>query len=99
MRWCLRSGGCDNGSARPDRGRAPWGTAGGGSADSARAADPYEILGIAHGASADEITRAYREQMKQYHPDRVAGLGEELQRVAHRKAVEIQRAYEALRKT
>ncbi len=36
--------------------------------------------------------------MKKYHPDRVADLGEELRKVAHEKSVEIQRAYEALKK-
>ena len=59
--------------------------------------DPYAILDVAPGASPDEITRAYREQLKRYHPDRVAGLGEELQRVAHERTIAIQRAYETLR--
>lgn len=58
---------------------------------------PYQVLGVERGASQEEVTRAYREKMKQYHPDRVAGLGGELQRVAHEKSVEIQRAYDALR--
>jgi uncharacterized membrane protein YkvA (DUF1232 family) len=59
--------------------------------------DPYEILGVKSGASAEEITQAYRRQMKRYHPDRVAELGEELQQVAHEKTLEIQRAYDELR--
>lgn len=58
--------------------------------------DPYAVLGVQRGASAEEIGRAYRAQMKLYHPDRVADLGQELQQVAHRKAIEIQRAYEEL---
>jgi hypothetical protein len=58
--------------------------------------DPYAVLGIARGASADEISRAYRQQMKLYHPDRVADLGAELQEVAHRRSVDIQRAYEEI---
>jgi hypothetical protein len=65
---------------------------------SATPQDPYSVLGVAPGASPAEIARAYREQMKLYHPDRVAGLGEELQGLAHRKAVEIQRAYQTLGK-
>ena len=40
--------------------------------------------------------RAYREQLKLYHPDRVADLGPELQQVAHQKTVELQRAYAEL---
>ena len=51
---------------------------------------------VRRGATRDEITRAYREQMKRYHPDRVGGLGDELQQVAHRKTLEIQRAYSEL---
>ena len=58
--------------------------------------DPYSVLGVARGASRDEIARAYREQLKRYHPDRVADLGPELQEVAHRKTVELQRAYAEL---
>ncbi len=60
--------------------------------------DPYQILGIDSSASREEIQTAYRARMHEYHPDKVAHLGEELQKVAHRKAVEIQRAYEQLRK-
>ena len=55
--------------------------------------DPHAVLGVARGASAEEITTAYRQQMLRYHPDRVAHLGEELRQLAHRKALEIQRAY------
>jgi preprotein translocase subunit Sec63 len=58
--------------------------------------DPYAVLGIASGASHDQIVRAYREQLKLYHPDRVADLGPELQQVAHQKTVELQRAYTEL---
>ncbi len=79
--------------------------AGNGSQRAARGAshegasfDPYRVLGVERGASADEITHAYREQIKLYHPDRVAELGEELRQVAHEKTLEIQRAYETLRR-
>ena len=58
--------------------------------------DPYAVLGIARGASHDQIVRAYRERLKLYHPDRVADLGPELQQVAHQKTVELQRAYAEL---
>jgi DnaJ-domain-containing protein 1 len=59
--------------------------------------DPWELLGVAPGATPDAITHAYREQLKRYHPDRVAGLGNELQRLAHERTIAIQRAYETLR--
>jgi uncharacterized membrane protein YkvA (DUF1232 family) len=90
------------GQPAPHRSRGARGPAAGTRVDDADAAraddDPYSILGVEHDASPEEITRAYREQMKRYHPDRVGGLGEELQRLAHEKTLEIQRAYEALGK-
>lgn len=58
--------------------------------------DPYAVLGLEPGATADEVSRAYRTQMKRYHPDRVADLGPEMQAVAHRMALDIQRAYDEL---
>jgi len=79
--------------------RAPHGigSAPAGSDDEGGERDPHEVLGVARGASKEEVARAYREQMKLYHPDRVDGLGDELQRVAHRRTLEIQAAYERLR--
>ena len=62
------------------------------------ASDPYEVLGIPASASAEAIQSAYKARMKEYHPDKVAHLGEELQELAHRKALEIQQAYQQLRK-
>ena len=60
--------------------------------------DPYQILSINPSASEKEIQSAYKARMHEYHPDKVAHLGEELQKVAHRKSIEIQRAYDQLRK-
>ena len=60
--------------------------------------DPYAELGISPGASRDAITRAYHEQLKRYHPDRVADLGVELQELAHHKTIALRRAYDELRR-
>jgi len=60
--------------------------------------DPYEILGVAPGASREQIQAAYRAAAQQYHPDKVAHLGVELQNLAREKFVEIQEAYEFLMK-
>jgi len=59
--------------------------------------DPYRVLGIPASASADAIRAAYRARMSEYHPDKVAHLGEDLQKLAHRKAQEIEEAYRQLR--
>ena len=61
--------------------------------------DAYMILGVRRGDNFDEIRRAYRERMKEYHPDRVAGLGSELRELAERKAKEINMAFEELKRT
>lgn len=42
----------------------------------------YGILGVSPNATHDEINGAYRDRIKQYHPDRVSGLGEKLQLLA-----------------
>ena len=58
--------------------------------------DPYEVLGIPPSATRESIRAAYKARMKEYHPDKVDHLGEELQELAHRKALEIQKAYQQL---
>ena len=58
--------------------------------------DPYEILGIARSASKEEIYKAYKDKVKQYHPDKVSHLGEELQKMANEKFLEIKTAYDLL---
>jgi hypothetical protein len=58
--------------------------------------DPYGVLGIAPGASKDEIKSAYRGLVAKYHPDKVAHLGHEFQGIAREKALAINRAFEIL---
>jgi DnaJ like chaperone protein len=57
----------------------------------------YEILGLAPGASAEEIKNAYRKLSKEYHPDLVAHLGDEFRKVAEEKMKEINMAYQHLK--
>lgn len=54
----------------------------------------YEILNVGPDATAAEIKYSYRTLMSQYHPDKVATLGDELKTVAERKSKEINVAYE-----
>jgi hypothetical protein len=57
----------------------------------------FTVLGLDPNASTTQITEAYKKLAQMYHPDKVAGLGPELQDVAERKMKEINAAYEALR--
>ncbi|MCX5864001.1 MAG: DnaJ domain-containing protein [Deltaproteobacteria bacterium] len=57
------------------------------------------MLGLEPGASAEQIKSAYRKLSMQYHPDKVAYLGEEFRRVAEEKMKELNEAYQHLKKT
>lgn len=59
-------------------------------------ADPYAVLGVSPSAKKDEVQSAYRRLAKQYHPDKVAHLGAELQELAEKRFKEIQHAYEKI---
>ena len=53
---------------------------------------PHEILGVKEDATQEEIYAAYRTAVKQYHPDRVAHLGKDLQDLANERFIEIKDA-------
>jgi hypothetical protein len=69
-----------------------------GGAEASDRFDAYEILEVTRSSSADAIQSAYRARMMEYHPDKVAHLGVELQKLAHEKSQAIERAYRLLRK-
>jgi len=58
--------------------------------------DPYEVLGLARGASLDEVKNAYRQLANKYHPDKVNHLGDEFKQLAEKRFKEIQEAYQEL---
>lgn len=59
--------------------------------------DPYRVLGIDSSATDDEVKKAYRRMAMKYHPDRVAGMSEELQRNAVEQMKEINEAYDVIK--
>jgi DnaJ-like protein len=59
--------------------------------DQGVSADPFAVLGIERGASAEEVSAAYRRLAKRWHPDRGGG-----ERAVGRMA-EINAAYDLLR--
>lgn len=58
--------------------------------------DAHAILGVGRNASTEEIKQAYRHLANQYHPDKVAHLGEEFRVLAETRFKEIQEAYQKL---
>ena len=75
-----------NGRQRPAGASAPVGL------------DDYAMLGIDKTASASEVKAAYRQMATQYHPDKVSHLGKELIDFAGKKFIEINKAYENIKK-
>ena len=62
----------------------------------ARPRTPYETLGVPATATREEIKSAYRRLVNQYHPDKVAHLGDEFRELAEQRFKEIQEAYNRL---
>ncbi len=71
---------------------------GGGVPPSRTSDDPYEILGTSQTASPEEIKAAYREKIKEYHPDKFQGQPEWVKTQAEEMTQKINRAYEALKR-
>lgn len=54
----------------------------------------FHILAVAETAEKDEIAVAYRQKIRQYHPDKVANMGPELRELAEVKTKQINAAYD-----
>lgn len=63
--------------------------------------EAYKALGVAKDSTDQEIKRAYRKLMSQYHPDKLMGQGvpEDMIAVATEQAKEIQLAYDLVKKS
>ena len=58
----------------------------------------FNVLGLKPGADLLKIKSAYRELVKEYHPDKLAGMSQGIQDLAKEKFQMIQNAYEYLNK-
>ena len=73
----------------------------GGQANAAAALDDaYKALGVTKDSTDQEIKRAYRKLMSQYHPDKLIGQGvpEDMIAMATEQAKEIQLAHDLIKK-
>ncbi len=65
-----------------------------------KSADPYQLLGVSRNSTHDEIKSAYRNLVRENHPDRLIaqGVPEEFIEVANAKLAGINAAYEKVQK-
>jgi len=74
----------------------------GGQAGSATALDDaYKALGVSKESTDQEVKKAYRKLISQYHPDKLIGQGlpEDMIAVATEQAKEVQIAYDLIMKS
>ena len=62
------------------------------------ATSDYKILEIETSATDEEVKKAYRKMAVKFHPDKVAALGEEIQKAAKEKFQKVLQAYENIKK-
>ncbi len=60
--------------------------------------EAYRTLGLEPAASDEEVERAFRRKISDYHPDKVSGAAEEIRSLAQERASEINTAYETIQK-
>ena len=60
--------------------------------------DPWEVLGVAPGTDVDEVRNAWRQHVRDSHPDRMIarGVPEEAVRMAEKRLIAINRAWETI---
>lgn len=58
----------------------------------------YRILDVKPDVSDEALKEAYRKKIREYHPDRVATMGEDIKELALKKSRDINEAYTLLKK-
>jgi DnaJ like chaperone protein len=60
--------------------------------------DPYDVLGVAHDAPIDEIRAAWKQAVRDSHPDRMLarGVPEEAVKLAERRLLAVNEAWEEI---
>lgn len=58
----------------------------------------YDTLVVKSNSTKEETYAAYKNLLKQYHPDKVATLGKEIQEIAISKTKEINSAFQQIKK-
>jgi DnaJ-domain-containing protein 1 len=62
-------------------------------AEQSEESDWGTVLEVSPDTDADEIRRAYRRKIRQYHPDRVSGVAPEFLELAERRTKALNAAY------
>ena len=60
--------------------------------------DPYTVLGVDPSASMDEMRKAWRQRVRETHPDAMVarGVPEEAVKIAEKKMIDINRAWDTI---
>ena len=76
------------------------GSAGTSPGETVSIVEDYKLLGLSEGATSEEVKRAYRRKMSQYHPDKLVakGLPEEMMDIATEKTKQFRAAYDRIQK-
>lgn len=59
----------------------------------------YRLLGVSPDTSLDDLSRVYKEKMTKSHPDKVSHLSEELQEKARELTLDLNQAYELIKRS
>ena len=61
-------------------------------------AGPYQVLGLDHSASWEDVARAHRALVSELHPDRFIGSDDDIRAAAERRVRDVNEAYAEIRR-